>query len=459
MKIRTSLGTLAAAGLAVGAGFMSANALPGGGKGGAAGQIGADVAVCDLPAAYRWGTVSGVSAYSVGTTSVNLGDVDLEWYANTNRHPRIPQNAFKFDRGRLIQIGQSWCKDGFCALQLNECGSCQPAGSGCPQVLGPGCSDPYSSSLNGEQSGLAPRSQCNAATGDFIYPPQNLPSAAPTLGRRLQVQQIELNPNATTDDARFYMDAFYLHPQDYEAGNQLNNASYRRFNIGNLSSSGYQLSMTGSTRLGLPGIFAWEENSSSVEIQAIDLPGDGRIFVADDVIDNGDGTWNYEYAIYNLTSELAVNAFSVDMASGVTVLDREFHDAPSHSGEPYKTYNWAPNIGSGYLGWKTTEHSVDENANAIRWGTMYNFTIVADAPPTEGSAEIETFTDNGTISVSVRVPAGSGNPYDINGDGTVNGADAGLFIALWGTDDPAGDFNGDGIVNGADAGLFFANWG
>ena len=273
------------------------------------------------------------------------------------------------------------------------------------------------------------------------------------------MQQIELNPNATTDDARFYMDAFYLHPQDYEAGNQLNNASYRRFNIGSLSSSGYQLSMTGSTRLGLPAIFAWEENSSSVEIQAIDLPGDGRIFVADDVIDNGDGTWNYEYAIYNLTSELAVNAFSVDMASGVTVLDREFHDAPSHSGEPYKTYNWAPNIGSGYLGWKTTEHSVDENANAIRWGTMYNFTIVADAPPTEGSAELETFTDNGTISVSVRVPAGSGNPYDINGDGIVNGADADLFIALWGTDDPAGDFNGDGLVNGADAGLFFANWG
>ena len=106
MKIGSTLTTVAAAGAAIGAGLLSANAIPGD-KGGAAGQIGADVAVCDLPAVYRWGTVSGITAYSVGTTSVNLGDVDLEWYASTNRHPRIPQNAFKFDRGRLIQIGQS----------------------------------------------------------------------------------------------------------------------------------------------------------------------------------------------------------------------------------------------------------------------------------------------------------------------------------------------------------------
>ena len=40
----------------------------------------------------------------------------------------------------------------------------------------------------------------------------------------------------------------------------------------------------------------------------------------------------------------------------------------------------------------------------------------------------------------------------------MNGADAGLFYALWGTSGPAGDFNGDGIVNGADGGLLIAAW-
>ena len=147
------------------------------------------------------------------------------------------------------------------------------------------------------------------------------------------------------------------------------------------------------------------------------------------------------------------------MSSSTNVLDRDFHDAPSHSGEPYKTYSWAPNIGSNYTGWKTTEYAVDPEANAIRWGTMYNFSLVADTPPTEGEVEIETFKDNGIVNVDVRIPSGGSNPYDLNGDGMVDGADAGIFFSLWGTSGPEGDFNDDGTVNGADAGLFFSAWG
>ena len=457
MKIGSTLTTVAVVGAAIGTGLLTANAVPGG-KGGAAGVSGADVAVCSLPSVYRWGTVNGVTGYSVGTTSVNLGDVNLEWYGDSNRHPRIPQNAFRFRDGRLIQLGQSWCKDGFCALQENQCGSCQPADSGCPELLGPGCSDPYSDSLNGQQNGLAPRSQCNAATGDYQYPPTDLDAAESTVGRRLRIRQFDLNPNVNGPDTRFYMDAFYLHPQDYEAGNQLNNGSYRECVVGTLSSSGYRITMTGNTQLGKPAIFAWEENSNTVEIETVDLPGDGRLFVAHDVVDNGDGTWNYEYAIYNLTSDDSVNGFAIDAAAGTNVIDREFHDVSSHSGEDYKTYNWAPNDSAGTIGWTTTEFSVDPDANAIRWGTMYNFTVVSDTPPTDGTAELELFKSNGTVSVPVRVPSGSGNPFDMNGDGVVNGADAGLFYALWGTAGPAGDFNNDGIVNGADSGLLISAW-
>lgn len=458
MKIGSTLTTMAVVGAAIGTGLLTANAVPGG-KGGAAGVSGADVAVCGLPSVYRWGTLDGVSAYSVGTTSVNLGDVNLEWYGDSSRHPRIPQNAFRYMDGRLTQLGQSWCKDGFCALQQNECGSCQPADSGCPELLGPGCSDPYSDSLNGQQNGLAPRSQCNPATGQYQFPPTDLLAPEATVGRRLRIRQFDLNPNVNGPETRFYMDAFYLHPQDYEAGNHLNNGSYREAVVGTLSSAGYRISMTGNTQLGKPAIFAWEENSSTVEIETVDLPGDGRLFVAHDVIDNGDGTWNYEYAIYNLTSDDSVNAFSVPTGAGVNVLDRGFHDVSSHSGEAYKTYNWAPNDTSGTIGWKTTEYSVDPNANACRWGTMYNYFFVSDAPPTDGTAEFELFKSNGVASVAVRVPASSGNPYDLNGDNQVNGADVGLFIALWGSDDPSVDFDGNGIANGADFGLLVAAWG
>ena len=50
-------------------------------------------------------------------------------------------------------------------------------------------------------------------------------------------------------------------------------------------------------------------------------------------------------------------------------------------------------------------------------------------------------------------------PWDIDGSGTIDGADLGLLLLNWDTDDPAADVNGDGIVDGADLGLVLLNWG
>ena len=47
---------------------------------------------------------------------------------------------------------------------------------------------------------------------------------------------------------------------------------------------------------------------------------------------------------------------------------------------------------------------------------------------------------------------------DINGDGEVNGADLGMMLSFWGSDDAASDLNGDGIVSGEDLGLLLAQW-
>ena len=49
-------------------------------------------------------------------------------------------------------------------------------------------------------------------------------------------------------------------------------------------------------------------------------------------------------------------------------------------------------------------------------------------------------------------------PGDLNGDGVVNGADLGLLLASWDTNDPTADLDGNGIVNGADLGLLLASW-
>ena len=47
---------------------------------------------------------------------------------------------------------------------------------------------------------------------------------------------------------------------------------------------------------------------------------------------------------------------------------------------------------------------------------------------------------------------------DLNLDGFVNGADLGIFLALWGTDSELGDLNNDGNCDGADLGVLAAAW-
>ena len=56
---------------------------------------------------------------------------------------------------------------------------------------------------------------------------------------------------------------------------------------------------------------------------------------------------------------------------------------------------------------------------------------------------------------------GSDCPGDLDGDGTVGGADLGLLFVDWGPC-PGGcsaDLDGDGTVGGSDLGLLFVAWG
>lgn len=453
LKIRTTASALLVGASAICLGLMSANAVPGDG---AAGVTGADVAVCNMPGIYRWGTSGGVTGYSVATTSVNFGDVNLEWTANNNRHPRIPQNMYKCFDGRLTQIGLSWCKDGFCALQMSGCAPGCNGGGGCPQYLTPGCADPYSESLNGSQSGLGPRSQCNAATGWFQYPTQGMPGAPGTWGRRCAVVMDELVPELNPG-ATYYCGSMYLHAQDTEAGNNDNNASYKRMTVGTLSGQGYRLTPTGSTNVGLPGIYAWEECSDTVEIDVIDIVHDGRVFLGSDVIDNGDGTWRYEYAIYNLNSHDNVGGFSVPVPSGIQITDSGFSDIHHHSGEPFTTNDWTISTSGGAISWECGSYANGNDVeNPVRWATMYNFWFTANAGPEDVDASVGVHKTGQSVPSTVRGPGGPDNPYDLNFDGCVNGGDMGILLALWGG--TAGDFNGDGITNGGDLGLLLTAW-
>ena len=165
-------------------------------SGTASGQ--ADVIVGDLYSPLSWGPVLvgnppvSYNAYAMGTVSCNIGTVPLNWIAGTNQHPVIGQSLYRLQNGRFEQIGISWLKHGFTALAQNLCATCNNPGTG--TLLGVGCSDPYSASLNGSQSGLGSRSEVNAATGVFTYPQVLAPAVLDSTSARLRVLTADVDP-------------------------------------------------------------------------------------------------------------------------------------------------------------------------------------------------------------------------------------------------------------------------
>ncbi len=349
--------------------------------------IGADVVVFDLFDTARWGTVGDTTAYSVGTESCNAGDQEVAWIWDTNEHPVIAQNLYRHKDGRLEQLGQSWLKHGFVSINGSSCGTCVPPPNGGAQ-LGVGCSDPYWASLNGEHNRLGPRSQVNAYTGIYEMPhgePDN--GVYTTLSGRLLVPTADVTP-AQNVGALYFVEGQYVAQDDADDGNGLNNSSHRQITVAeNLD---LIVSSTNPTDEGKPAIAAWKAIDPSVTVEEVDVPREGRFYIAYATSDNGNGTWRYEYAIFNLNSHRSARSFSVPIESNTVITNVGFHDVDSHSGEPYDTTDWVISVDNlaGSVSWSTEDFASNENANALRWGTMYNFWFDADAAPQSSVAQI-----------------------------------------------------------------------
>ena len=101
--------------------------------------------------------------------------------------------------------------------------------------------------------------------------------------------------------------------------------------------------------------------------------------------------WHYEYALYNVNLDRAIQSFSVPLGPGVNVSNIEFHAPPQHPGwahdgtqgdAGYSSTPWDvdPRIAN-FITWSTETFATNQNANAIRWGTLYNFRFDADQAP------------------------------------------------------------------------------
>ncbi|MEC9476009.1 MAG: dockerin type I repeat-containing protein [Planctomycetota bacterium] len=372
-----------------------------------------DVIVGDLPSTNAYGSnvVNGetIFAYSVATTSCNIGTQNLDWIANNNRHPVIAQEMWRLHDGRFSKIGGSWLKHGFCALQnTGLCPGCG-GGGGCLSFLTPGCADPYSAGLNGNQSNLGPRSQVDAFTGFFPYPynAPPIPGGQGTIARRLQVKESDLL-NANFPGALYFVSGQYVALDDAEAGNQANNSSYRRVNVS--QAGNHNLSFIGSTQMEQPAIQAWQDFQPTVTLVDVQVPNEGLFIAGYDVIDNQDGTFNYEYAILNLYSHRSASSFTVPYPAGASIISHGFHDTDWHSGETVDGTEWTATLNPGLgITWSTETFAENPDANALRWAKMFNFYFTCDAPPADNTATMGLYRPGTPTEMSFTVSAPSGN--------------------------------------------------
>jgi hypothetical protein len=411
---------------------------------GTAMATGPDVIVGDLHQVRWWGfTSDSKQAYSVGTISCNIGDQDLLWIQSNNQHPVIGQSLYRLKDNRFEQLGQSWLKHGFFALSERLCSSNCRGTDG--TRLGVGCSDPYSSIHNGTQSSLGPKSQVNAFTGAFPFPVRGVPGATGQM-RRLLVENQLVDPTLN-DGARYFVEGQYVTPDDAAAGNHFNNASYREVRTtGSGNNIGLDFISGRVTQRQQPAIKAWAAVDPTVVVQEVRVPDEGAFWVGYKTWEVN-GTWFYEYAIFNLNSDRSGGAVRMPVPGCGAVGNQKFKGVEYHSGETWSNASWTTSVVNGEAVWASPEtFAQNPSTNALRWGTMYNFRFESRRPPMAGTVTLDLFKPGAVNAVTFAgmVP----RPIaDFDNSGFVDNADYDAFVEAFETTGAGCDLNGDGFVD------------
>lgn len=390
---------------------------------------GPDVIVGDVNGLAQFGGATGTQVgLALGTDSCNAGQINLNWFAlPSNDHPVIPQNLYRMSGGadnteRFEHIGQSSVKHAFEALRDNICGfGCNNVGG---TLLGSGCSDPYEASLNAGPN-LGSRAWINPFTGAFprgdsgtnpnshVGPGHATDNAA---GHKIRTEisdlATQLNPGAT-----YYAEGQYVTPHEYDwcqanptQCNMNNNVSYRRYAVFGTQSP-FAFVPVGSTVRMKAAIDAWT-GADLATIQPDPL-GDGIAILGSKVTNPSTGVWHYEYAVYNQNLDRAIQLFRVPLGPGITISNPGFHAPPQHPGSMadgtlnsagFSGAPWAQALEADSMTWNSETLAQSPNANAIRWGTLYNFRFDSNMPPTTGMATIGFFKNGAPIQVSTNVP-------------------------------------------------------
>jgi hypothetical protein len=320
---------------------------------------------------------------------------------------------------RFEQIGQSWGKHAFAAASSNTCGfGCNGVGG---DHLGSGCSDAYGAFLNGFQDGIGSRAWVNPFTGNFpsgFAADDHSGHNHDVTSHRILVETSDLIP-AQNPGATYFAEAQYVVEHEYTwcqthpgECNMYNNVSYQQQSVSG-GPTNFNFSPLGATVREQPAIMAWT-GATVVRVEP-DPGNDGIFWVGYKVTGPNDGIWHYEYAIYNQNLDRAIQSFQLDSGANppATITNIEFHAPPQHPGfaqdgtvgdAGYSSTPWEAINFFGNVSWSTETFAQNPNANAIRFGTLYNFRFDANEPPALHSAAIILFKTNSQVRVDVPTP-------------------------------------------------------
>ena len=139
-------------------------------------------------------------------------------------------------------------------------------------------------------------------------------------------------------------------------------------------------------------------------------PGnDGIWFMGYKVTDQMPECGTTNMRIYNQNLDRAIQSFSVPLGPGVNVSNIGFHAPPQHPGwahdgtlgdAGYSSTPWDVHPDANFMTWNTETFATNQNANAIRWGTLYNFRFDADQAPNPTNATVGFFKTGSPMGVS-----------------------------------------------------------
>src|SRR4029077_19001070 len=240
---------------------------------------------------------------------------------------------------------------------------------------------------------------------------------------RILVNIDDLN-TSLNQGATYFAEAQYVVPHEYTwcqshpgQCNMYNNASYHQYSVTGINQP-FTFTPVGSTVREQPAIMAWI-GATTNRIEP-DPGNDGIWFMGYKAyrVSPLENFYHYVYVLYNQNLDRSIQSFSVPLGPGVQVSQIGFHAPPQHPGfahdgtqgdAGYSSAPWTVTQDANSITWSTETFAQNQNANAIRFGTLYTFDFYSTGPQ-NALATVGYFKTGAPMTVAIQAPMGIGTP-------------------------------------------------